>query len=112
MPSNNAMIEGLIKQVYEAILQTANRFLTHSEKYPIQFLAKENPSYQDIANLIDGARLNIHEAMDDFDPMLAQQAGEYCNFMIQMAAAIIEEEEEKLQNLCDELKRKPFAMPQ
>ena len=112
MNSNNQLIESLIKIVYETILHTANRFLTHSEKYPIQFLAKEDPSYEDIANLIEGARLNIHDAMSEFDPMLAQQASEYCNLMIQMAAAIIEEDEAKLESLCEELRQKPFAMPQ
>jgi hypothetical protein len=111
MNTTAPLLDNLVRQVYELILHTANRFLTHSEKFPIEFLAKENPSYKDIANLIDGARVNIREAMDAFDPMLAQQAEEYCQLMIRMAAAIIEENKGKLADLCDELRRKPFAMP-
>jgi len=104
-------VEELIKLVYTEILDNANRFLTHSEKFPIQLLAKENPSYKDVANLIDGARRNIHDAMDAFDPMMAQQANEYCMLMLKMAAAIDERDELKLEEQCNELKRKPFAAP-
>lgn len=109
--SNKRVLDDLVRLVYGAILANANRFLTHSEKFPIQLLAKENPSYQDVANLINGARLNIHEVMDDFDPMLAQQAEEYCHLMIRIAHAIKSEDEAALRAYCVELARKPFAMP-
>lgn len=104
-------MEDLIEEVYAEILANANRFLTHSEKYPIQLLAKENPSYEDVTNLIDGARLNIHDAMDAFDPMLAQQASEYCLLMLKMGTAIGAQDEPRLEELCAELRRKPFVMP-
>lgn len=112
MAANEPMINGLARRVYETILRTANRFLTQSRKYKVQFLATENPSYQDVANLIEGARALVHEAIDATDPMQAQQATEYCQLMTQMAAAIIEQDQAKLDRLCDELERKPFVMPQ
>lgn len=107
----NVELDALVRRVYEEILQTANRFLTHGRRYRIEILALEDPSYENVATLINDARRNINDVMDQFDPMLAQQAEEYCLLMIKIGAAIKAQDAAALTAHCDELERKPFAMP-
>lgn len=106
------MLDDKAKETYALILRMANEFLQQGLNYPVQFLAEENPSYADVAKLVDQARRAIQPALEDHDLHLAGQAIEYCYIMARIGLAIKEEDQEELYEWCDKLYKKPFVMPE
>lgn len=97
-----------IKELYNLILQAANKFLHEGMNTPIEFLAEENPTYETIAELIEDVRKVIHANLFDFDPSLASQAIDYCDLMLKIGKAIAAKDADALQTHCDTLHKKPF----
>lgn len=96
------------QDLYDRVLQTANRFLTAGKLYSVQFLAKENPTFSEVAALMSQV-VDIIEALSHrFDPMMHAKALEYCSYMVKMGAAIAAKDQPEVTKLCQELDRKPF----
>jgi len=93
--------------LYDLIRHTANQFLHNCSTFPIEVLAKENPTYADIADAISKLVPLIALLASDFDPMIGQKAFEYCHLMKQMGVAITKHDQVELSKLVEELKRKP-----
>jgi len=89
-------------------LQTANKFLHNSRRFSVDILAEENPTYDEVAKLMDDVADIITLLADDFDPMMAQKASEYCRLMTKMGLAISRRDQEALELHARELDRRPF----
>lgn len=96
------------RRLYDRILQTANYFLTNCTHLSVQILAEENPTYAELAEIMNTLSKFIHAIYDDFDPMMAQQAKEYCALMSGMGLAIERQDQSMLDRYVAELNRKPF----
>ncbi len=98
------------EKLYETILKAANYFLHNCKTYPIEILADEDPSYEDIARFSEQIRKILHALMDDIDPSITMQAAEYCQIMEDMANAIVQKDDASLEGLVETLEKKPFAL--
>jgi inactivated superfamily I helicase len=96
-------------ELYEMILQTANRFLRNANMFELSALRDHNPSYDEIAKIMKELAKTITDLADEFDPMLGQKAIDYANCMHQMALAIRKDNEVELSNLVANLQSKPFC---
>lgn len=96
------------RQLYEDILQTANKFLRNAQQFEVSVLQDRDPSYEELASIMRKLASLIHDTLDEIDPMLAHQALEYTTFMEKMALAINQDEQERLNELTAELDKKPF----
>lgn len=96
------------KELYDLVLRTANEFLHNCRHFDVEVLATDNPSYDEVARVMDQLAAIIQALSDDFDPMLGQKAIEYCGLMKKMGLAIKNKDDIKLSQLVDELERRPF----
>ena len=96
------------QELYSAVLHTANQFLTNCKLFSIEVLQQENPTYEDVAKLMQRVVAILTLVMDEIDPMVGQKAGEYVGLMTKMGVAIRNGDSDTLSKLVDELDRKPF----
>ena len=96
------------KELFDAVLRTANQFLHNCKHFSIQVLAEENPTYAEVAEIMQQISKMIIALADDFDPLLGGKAVEYCVLMSSIGEAIKNLDEDALSNHVDELNRKPF----
>lgn len=102
------MIDDLAKDLYDRILRTANYFLHNCTHFSIDILAAENPSYEDVARIMESLRKILWAIADEFDPMMCQQAFDYCELMSKMGLAISNKDDKLLSEYVEVLKRKPM----
>jgi hypothetical protein len=95
------------RQLYEQIVRVANHFLHSCKHFSIEMLQSENPTFEEVGQVISQTIGIIKLVSDDFDPMLGQQAQEYCELMVKMGVAIRKGDNVALANLVHELGRKP-----
>lgn len=100
--------ERLAKELYDAVLQTANQFLHNCEHFSITVLADENPTYEEVAEVMHQLSKIILVLADDSDPMMYQKASEYCVLMKFLGTAISNRDEAALSKYLAQLKGKPF----
>lgn len=98
-----------VHELYEKILQVANFFLKSSKTFSISVLKDFDPSFEDLANIMEVLADIVHRAMIDEDPLVAQKAIDYVYIMQKMALAVRNNDSEELSTLVDELDRKPFV---
>lgn len=96
------------QELYDLVLRNANAFLVNSKHFTIAILQQENPTYEEVAEVMQTASQLIITIMVDVDPMMGQKAGEYVSIMARMAKAIRNDDQEQLSYLVSELERKPF----
>lgn len=80
------------QELYEIILETANKFLRNAQLFEIHVLQGHKPSYEELAEIMDMVAHIVFELADDIDPMLAQKANDYVYLMRKMAIAITNDE--------------------
>jgi hypothetical protein len=97
-----------VQDLYDKVLETANRFLRNAQQFEISILQGHNPSYDALAKLMRNVATLIHGMIDEVDPMMAQKAIEYTAIMEKMALAIKKSDQPGLDALVAELDRKPF----
>jgi len=97
-----------VQDLYYKVLNVANNFLRNAKMFEISILKDHNPSYEELAKIMQQLANIIHELVDDIDPKLAYNAIEYSSIMGKMGIAIKEENEAELASLVEELDRKPF----
>ncbi len=95
------------KHLYDKVLQTANHFMYNCKHFSISVLQDEDPSYAEVADIMDKVAGIITLLADEFDPMMGQKAIDYCDLMKGMGAAIRRGDELQLARLVAELERKP-----
>lgn len=96
------------QELYDLVLRTANEFLHNCKHFDIEILAADNPTYAEIAQVMEKLAAIIGVLADEFDPMLGQKAIDYCSHMKKMGLAIKNGNEVELSNLVTELERRPF----
>lgn len=96
------------EKLYFRILEIANEFLVNAKAAKVELLAKENPTYESVAELANEIAKFLWVLSDDFDPMMSQKAFEYCHLMSNMGKAISEQNQDWLDELVAELDKKPF----
>jgi len=94
--------------LYFKILEVANRFLRNAKQFEVHILQGHNPSYEELAKIMKTIAGVVHELTDDVDPMFAYQALEYAMIMEKMALAITQGKQEQLDELTEQLDKKPF----
>lgn len=99
--------EAEARTLYSEVVRTANYFLHNCKHFSVQVLQDENPTYAEVAEIMKQAAGIIKILADDCDPMLCQQAHEYCELMTNMGIAIETGDELRLSTLVSELERKP-----
>lgn len=97
----------LARKLYATIIRTSNRFLHNCKHFNVEILANENPSYDEIAKVMNSVSKIVIALYDDFDPMMCQKATEYCGLMSRMGLAITNKDQKLLSELVSELERKP-----
>jgi hypothetical protein len=95
------------KALYHEVIRTSNMFLHNCKHFSIDFLRNEDPSYSELAELMRELTKLITAFADGYDPMMGQQASEYCDLMEQMSVAIEEGNRVRLALLIADLERKP-----
>lgn len=98
------------KRLYGRILEIANYFLHNCRNWEVSILAEEDPSYESIARTADKISKVLNVYADDFDPMMCQQALEYCSIMTRMSHAIRDQRQDYLDELTTLLDKKPFIL--
>lgn len=102
---NQKLIEA--QDLYELILQVANKFLRNAKRFELHILQDHKPTYAEMADIMDDVAHIIFELADDYDPMLAQKANDYVYIMRSMGIAIREDDKVRLSKLVEELEAKP-----
>jgi len=95
------------QKLYDAILQGANFFLHNCSNFSVEMLSKANPTYDEIAKTLDKLVIIITVLSSESDSMMGQKAMEYCLLMKKMGIAIREQNQDALDALVLEMKRKP-----
>lgn len=96
------------KELYYKVLQVANHFLRNAQQFEVAVLQGHNPTYAELARIMRQVAGIVHGLMDDIDPMMAHQAIEYTGIMEKMALAINSGDQGSLNQLVEELDKKPF----
>lgn len=76
------------KVLYDQVLRTSNMFLHNCKYFSVEILQLDQPAYTEIAEMMQAIPRIIFDLADDFDPMLAQKASEYCALMRNIGIAI------------------------
>jgi len=98
-----------ITKLYHLVLKTANEFLYNCKHFKIEALQKENPTYEEVAEIIDSMCKVITALCEDVDdPLTGQKAFEYCAYMKGMAVSIKNGNEEHLRTIVNELDKRSF----
>jgi hypothetical protein len=107
--NSDATLENGIEaqRLYEQIVRGANYFLHNCSTFSVESLANHDPSYEEIARLLDSLVKVVSVLSSDFDPMMGQKALEYCLLMKKMSTAIVQRNQPELTRLVAEMKRKP-----
>ena len=96
-------------ELYARVIQTANQFLYNAKTFQIEVLQEHDPSYEELAEIIDDVCKVITILCEDVDdPLTGQKAYEYCAYMKGMAAAIKDADEPGLAIIVEELDRRSF----
>ncbi len=95
------------QELYELILETANKFLKNAKMFEMHVLRDHNPTYEELAKIMHQVSVIIFELADDEDPMLSQKAADYAFIMKRMGKAITDDDDKLLKELTDELEKKP-----
>jgi predicted urease superfamily metal-dependent hydrolase len=95
------------QELYELILETANKFLKNAKMFEMHVLRDHNPTYEELAKIMHQVSVMIFELADDEDPMLSQKAADYAFIMKRMGKAITDDDDKLLKELTDELEKKP-----
>jgi predicted urease superfamily metal-dependent hydrolase len=102
------MIMDDAQKLYELILETANKFLRNARMFEMHVLRDHNPTYEELAKIMHQVSTVIFELADDVDPMLSQKAADYAFIMKRMGKAITDNDDKLLEELAEELDKKPF----
>ncbi len=106
---NVAQKQARVRDLYNLVLQTANKFLHNAKHFKIEILQEEDPTYEQLAEVIDQACKIITSLSEDVnDPLTGQKAYEYCSLMKAMAVAIKNSDETKLDEIVKDLDRRSF----
>ncbi|ELY6375174.1 hypothetical protein BS419_18460 [Cronobacter sakazakii] len=104
---NKVIFDGL----YSRILHVVARALSQTKlfSFDIEYLQAENPSYRERADILSSIHDDMRKVADalGFDYQ-ADVIGEYVQLMHQMASAIEDGNQEKLQEVICILEKKPF----
>lgn len=92
--------------LYDKIRQVANSFLHNAKTFPLEVLQLENPTYEQVAEIMVLISLILTEISLHTDPMLGQKATEYASLMRRMGKAITAGDEEELQSCVTELDKR------
>ena len=95
--------------LYGRILQMANFFLREAQMFEISILQGYDPSFEELARVMETIAGIVYNAMIDIDPHYAQKAMDYSNYMKRMSRAIVQGDEEELQRLVEELGKMSFV---
>lgn len=104
-------MNGEAKRLYEGILATANRFLVLGRRFEVHVLKDFDPSFEELAEIMEAVGKLVYELVNDEDPLLAAQCDDYVVLMKHLASAIKHQDEEKKLLWLGELEKKPFFMP-
>ena len=100
-------IDEQAQELYELILQTANRFLRNAKMFEMHVLRDHNPTYEELARIMHSITVTITDLVDDKDPMLGQKAKDYTDIMKNMGQAITQNDDNRLKELIGILEKKP-----
>lgn len=109
MSKGKKELESDAHEFYERILHTANQFLLAAKTFEINVLQDFNPSFEELAKIMEVIADAVNAVMIDDNPLLAQKAIEYAYIMQKMALAIRNDDEISLSKLTEELDKKPFV---
>ena len=87
----------------------ANFFLTNAKMFEISILQDHNPSYAELAEIMEKLGLLVYEIVNDIDPVLASNAMDYSSQMKFMSVAITNGDREELDRLVQDLNRRSFS---
>jgi len=96
------------KELYAVILLSANQFLHNSKHFSMEVLAEDNPTYQEVADVMQKLADIINILAVDFDPLMCAKAIDYCWIMKRMGMAIANQDQEALSELVNELDKRSF----
>ncbi|WP_373857024.1 hypothetical protein AAHZ14_09290 [Klebsiella pneumoniae] len=104
---NKVIFDGLYARILHVVAKALSQ--TKLFSFDIEFLQAENPSYRERANLLAEVHRDMRKVAEalNFDYQ-AEVIGEYVHLMHEMATAIEEGNEEKLQEVIRTLDQKPF----
>lgn len=83
-------------------------FLVSANRFTIVALQKFDPSFEDLAKIMQSLGKIVYDLADEVDPLIAAQAMDYCNLMNRMAVAIRNHDTTSLSEAVKELEKKPF----
>jgi hypothetical protein len=102
--------EAKLRYLYERVIQTANEFLYNAKAFRITVLNDhKEPTYEELAETIDGVCKVITVLCEVDDPLTGQRAYEYCAHMKTIAVAIKNCDQQRLDELTDILDRRLFV---
>ena len=78
--------------------------------FSMETLKEWDPSYVEVAKLMEMVRIILGQLISEIDPTLTDQAVDYCRIMTKMGDAIHSGDQEALDILVEELSKKPFSM--
>jgi len=95
--------------LYDKILLTANYFLRSAKLFEISILRDFNPSFDDLALIMQRLADIILTLPESEDVLLSQKALDYVYLMLQMSIAIRNSDSIRLSELTKELDKKSFC---
>jgi hypothetical protein len=104
-------LNGEAKRLYAGILETANRFLVTGKRFGVSVLKDFDPSFEEVAEIMEAVGKLVYELVNDEDPDLAAQCDDYVVLMKHLALAIKHQDDEEKDRLLVELEKKPFYFP-
>lgn len=104
----NGVSHAAASKLYEHILRTANFFLNNAKLFEINVLKDHNPSYEELADIMEKVANIVFDAVNDIDPHMAAKAMDYTFFMKKMSIAILDDDQEEFEYLRTELDKMSF----
>lgn len=96
--------------LYELVVETANHFLTAGRRFEVHVLQNLDPSFEELAEIMEELGKMVYDVMLDEDPHLASQSNDYVHLMGQLAIAIKTGNESDKDRLISELEQKSFIV--
>ena len=105
---NDETRQELATNLYDNILQVANRLLRNSKMFSIEVLRLENPSYTEIATQLRELCGILETLSNEDEEFTVAKAYEYARNVKDIAEAIENGDEEELQRHVEALDGRPF----
>lgn len=96
------------EKLYGMIKDTANHFLHNAKHFSVELLSEDNPSFEELADIMARVAKIIWALADDFDPWLCTKAFDYSDLMQKMGAAIKNKDQDELTKLTEILDKRNF----